>query len=64
MDAAAMMAQAEEAVREVERERIRQALLESGGNQRRAAEILGLSRRTLVNRLNEFNLPRPRKGRS
>ena len=26
-----------------------------------AARLLGISRRTLVNRLNEYNLPRPRK---
>lgn len=40
-----------------------EALNACGGNQTRAAEMLGISRRTLVNRLNEFNLPRPRKGR-
>jgi DNA-binding NtrC family response regulator len=39
------------------------ALNSCGGNQTRAAELLGVSRRTLVNRLNELNLPRPRKGR-
>jgi DNA-binding NtrC family response regulator len=40
-----------------------EALNACGGNQTRAAEKLGISRRTLVNRLNELNLPRPRKGR-
>jgi DNA-binding NtrC family response regulator len=41
-----------------------EALNSCGGNQTRAAAVLGISRRTLVNRLNEFNVPRPRKGRS
>ena len=48
-------------LRDVERERIGQALLQCGGNQRRAAELLGISRRTLVTRLGELDLPRPRK---
>jgi DNA-binding NtrC family response regulator len=48
-------------LRDLERERIRQALDQCAGNQRRAAELLGISRRTLVNRLNELELPRPRK---
>jgi two-component system, NtrC family, response regulator AtoC len=49
--------------RDEERERILAALDAAAGNQTRAAEILGVSRRTLVNRLNDLNLPRPRKGR-
>ncbi len=44
-----------------ERERIASALEQSGGNQSRAAKLLGISRRTLVNRLNQFGFPRPRK---
>ena len=32
-----------------------------GGNQTHAAELLGISRRTLVTRLAEYGLPRPRK---
>jgi transcriptional regulator with PAS, ATPase and Fis domain len=44
-----------------ERERILKALQECGGNQTKAAKVLGISRRTLTNRLNEFQLPRPRK---
>ncbi len=44
-----------------ERERIEQALLECGGNQRRAAESLGVSRRTLVRKLAVLGLPRPRR---
>jgi DNA-binding NtrC family response regulator len=44
-----------------ERDRIANALEQSGGNQSRAAQLLGISRRTLVNRLDEFGFPRPRK---
>ena len=47
--------------RDLERQRIVQALDVSGGNQTRAAEILQVSRRTLINRMIEFGLPRPRK---
>jgi two-component system response regulator AtoC len=43
-----------------ERQRIVDALSACGGNQRRAAELLGMSLRTLVSRLGQFNLPRPR----
>jgi two-component system, NtrC family, response regulator AtoC len=46
-----------------EHQRILLALRECGGNQTRAARLLGMSRRTLINRLNEYGLPRPRKGR-
>jgi len=48
---------------EEERQRIVDALAASGGNQTRAAEILGYSRRTLSKRLDKFGFPRPRKGR-
>ena len=50
------------AVSDLERERITDALRACGGNQTKAAEMLGISRRTLLNRLDQFNLPRPRKG--
>jgi DNA-binding NtrC family response regulator len=52
-----------EGERAEELNRILRALAQCGGNQTRAAKMLGVSRRTLVNRLDEFNLPRPRKGR-
>ncbi|MBV1860819.1 MAG: sigma 54-interacting transcriptional regulator [Nannocystaceae bacterium] len=44
-----------------ERLRIIQALADCGGNQTRAAKQLGISRRTLSSRLNQLNIPRPRK---
>jgi DNA-binding NtrC family response regulator len=45
-----------------ERARIIEALERAHGNQVVAARILGVSRRTLVNRLNTYDIPRPRKG--
>jgi len=48
----------------IERERILEALGGSGGNQKRAAAMLGISRRTLGKRLDEYGLARPRKPRS
>ncbi len=50
-----------EAVEEVERERILDALRVCAGNQTKAAQMLGISRRTLLNRLDQYGLPRPRK---
>jgi DNA-binding NtrC family response regulator len=47
--------------RELEKRRIQEALDAHGGNQTRTARALGISRRTLINRLDEFGLPRPRK---
>jgi two-component system response regulator AtoC len=44
-----------------ERERIIDALEQCAGNQTRAAKRLGISLRTLVNRLAEHDIPRPRK---
>jgi transcriptional regulator with PAS, ATPase and Fis domain len=44
-----------------ERERISAALDQAGGNQTEAAKRLGISRRTLMNRLDALGLPRPRK---
>ena len=45
----------------LERARIVEALGRCGGNQTQAAILLGVSRRTLVARLADLNLPRPRK---
>ncbi len=49
------------AVAEVERARILEALERCGGNQTRAARMLGISRNTLLARLDSYGLPRPRK---
>jgi two-component system, NtrC family, response regulator AtoC len=51
------------AVADLERQRIIDALEQCGGNQTRAARVLGISRNTLLARLEEFGLPRPRKAR-
>ena len=50
-------------VKEVERHHIMDALSRCGGNQTRAARELGISRRTLITRLEEYNIPRPLKDR-
>jgi transcriptional regulator with GAF, ATPase, and Fis domain len=44
-----------------ERERIDEALRACGGNQTRAAEMLGISRRTLISRLEKHKFARPLK---
>lgn len=46
---------------ELERERIVAALAQCAGNQTHAARLLGISRRTLIVRLDAYALPRPRK---
>jgi DNA-binding NtrC family response regulator len=45
----------------LERQRIVQALEQCGGNQTEAAKILGISRRSLLGKLDAHGLPRPRK---
>jgi transcriptional regulator with PAS, ATPase and Fis domain len=44
-----------------EQERILEALEQHGGNQTQAARALGISRGTLINRLNTYGITRPRK---
>jgi transcriptional regulator with PAS, ATPase and Fis domain len=48
-------------IRSLERTRIVEALERSGGIQSAAARVLGISRRTLISRIEEYGLPRPRK---
>ena len=47
-----------------ERDRILDALERSVWNQSNAAKLLGMPRRTLVKRLAQYDLPRPRKRES
>jgi transcriptional regulator with GAF, ATPase, and Fis domain len=47
-----------------ERRRIVGALEQAGGNQKDAAQILGISRRTLITRMEQYDIPRPRKRRA
>jgi two-component system response regulator AtoC len=47
----------------IEKRRIVDALAACDGNQTRAAEMLGMPRRTLVTRIEQYGLPRPRKDR-
>ncbi len=48
-------------VAQVEARRISDALQHCGGNQTRAARMLGISRNTLQARMDAFGIPRPRK---
>jgi DNA-binding NtrC family response regulator len=50
-------------VEELERRRILDALERCNGNQTKAAELLGMPRRTFVKRLDAYGIARPRKGR-
>ena len=45
----------------VEKPMLEVVMLQAHGNQTRAAELLGVSRRTLINRLEEYGIDRPRK---
>jgi two-component system NtrC family response regulator len=46
---------------DAERDRVITALAECGGNQSRAARALGMSRNTLIARIEKFGLVRPRR---
>jgi len=48
-------------VKAFEKQRIVEALAQNQGNQTKAAKQLGISRRTLIERMEMFALPRPRK---
>ena len=48
----------------LERQRILDALKECAGNQTKAAKLLGMSRRTLLHRLDTYGIARPRKAKS
>lgn len=45
----------------LEREQLLEALQRTGGNQTEAAKLLGVARRTLINRMEKYGLQRPRK---
>jgi DNA-binding NtrC family response regulator len=49
----------DEELRRLERQRIVEALERAGGNQSRAAELLGMPRRTLITRLETYGLKAP-----
>jgi DNA-binding NtrC family response regulator len=48
-------------MQQFEYRRIMDALERAGGNQTKAAQLLGISRRTLINRLDAYGIERPRK---
>ena len=54
---------ARRAAQTIERRRIAEAMDRCGGNQTRAAQLLQISRRTLVARLTEYGFARPLKKR-
>jgi DNA-binding NtrC family response regulator len=48
-------------LKSIERQRILDALAKCAGNQTQAAKVLGISRYTLMNRLEAYGIARPRK---
>ncbi len=46
---------------ELEKQRIIEALERCAGNQSRAARLLGMPRRSFIRRLEQYNIPRPRR---
>ena len=54
------LARKREEIRALQERQTREALELCGNNQTRAAVLLGISRRTIVQRVNDFDLPRPR----
>jgi DNA-binding NtrC family response regulator len=51
-----------DATKRAERQRMVEALVASHGNQTRAAQLLGMPRRTFVSKLDQYRIPRPQKG--
>jgi DNA-binding NtrC family response regulator len=50
-----------DATKQAERQRMVEALVASNGNQTRAAQLLGMPRRTFVSKLDQYRIPRPQK---
>jgi DNA-binding NtrC family response regulator len=53
-----------EEIESLYRERVEDALKQTAGNQSRAAKLLGVSRRTLMAKMDAYGLERPRKGKT
>ncbi len=64
LDLSGQSASLKDEVESLERARIVGALEECGGNQSRAAKMLGMSRKALLRRLDLYDIPRPRKRQS
>jgi len=55
--------QLKEQIRDIDKVAVLDALARCAGNQSEAAGLLGITRRALVYKLDQYGLPRPRKGR-